>query len=588
MEDQVEEIKRKTDIVAIVGQYVALKKMGRHHKGLCPFHSEKTPSFTVNEELGLYKCFGCGAGGDVISFLMEIEGIDFREALERLADKLGIKLVSRKRDGGDDRQKMFEVLDLAAKYYHWILTESTAGEEARKYLEERKINKKLIDTFEIGFAMSSWDSLINYLVKKKGYSEDLLERVGLVSRKSAGGVYDKFRGRIMFPLQDAGGKVVGFSGRILPSLVKENEPKYMNSPETELYHKGRMLYGFYQAKQAIREKKRVVLVEGQMDLVSSYGAGVAETVAVGGTALTEEQVEMLARLVEKIYFSLDADEAGYAAMKRSVEIAERRGLDIKVVHIEGGKDPDEIARNFPAKWREMVESAVDVYEYVMIRAFEKNDKNTIGGIRKITEEVIPFLTKIENSVVREVWAKRFAERLEVDLKGVLSEIERSKSGRQINEPKSIKKEDEKKSETKIDKLIMRLIKILLSKGDEAKNIIKHWLSGERLPGATGKALIWLIENSENKTPVQILEETPAELKDVVSQAYMSESEMGNDDNLESVLAQAIREVIRERKQVLMEEMAVARSNKDEEKESKMFEELNELNKKESKMMAVLG
>jgi len=586
MEDQVDEIKRKTDIVAVVGQYVSLKKLGRHHKGLCPFHSEKTPSFTVSEEMGLYKCFGCGAGGDVFNFLMEIEGIDFRDALERLADKLGIKIVSRK-GGGGDKDQLYEVMDLAAKYFNWLLTKSTAGEEARKYLLERRVNSKLIETFQIGFSLSSWDGLVNYLVKKKGYSEGLLERVGLVSRKAAGGVYDKFRGRIMFPLQDAGGKVVGFSGRILPSLAKESEPKYLNSPETELYHKGKMLYGFYQAKQAIREKKRVVLVEGQMDLVSSYGAGVTETVAVGGTALTEGQVEMLARLVEKIYFSLDADNAGNAAMIRSVELAERRGLGIKVVHIEGGKDPDEIARNSAEKWRGMVESAVDVYEHVMMRAFEKNDKTTIEGIQKITEEVVPFLAKIENSIVREVWSRRFADKLGVDMRGVVSEIERIKSGRFVVERKPAKVEA-KQTETKIDKLMMRLIKILLLKESESRKTISKWLSGEHLPGSTGKSLVWLMENLEGKTPLEMIDAAPAELREVVSEAYMSDSEMGDEDNLDSVLAQIIREVIRERKKVLIDEMEGARARNDEDKESKMFEELNELNKKESKMMALLG
>jgi len=315
MEDQVDEIKRKTDIVGVVGAYVALKKSGRHHKGLCPFHSEKTPSFIVNEEMGLYKCFGCGAGGDVIKFLMEIEGIEFREALERLADRVGIKLINRRRDDNDERSKMLEVMDLAARYYHWILMEGNSGVKAREYLKSRKINEKIMETFNLGYAIQSWDGLVNYLIKKKGYKEDLLEKVGLVSRSAKGGIFDKFRGRIMFPLQDSGGKVVGFTGRILPELAKDDEPKYMNSPETILYHKGRMLYGFFQAKKAIREKKRVVLVEGQMDCISSYAAGISETVAVGGTALTEDQVEMLARLAEKIYLSMDADEAGNVAIK---------------------------------------------------------------------------------------------------------------------------------------------------------------------------------------------------------------------------------------------------------------------------------
>jgi DNA primase len=590
MEDQVEEIKRKTDIVGVVGTYVALKKAGRHHKGLCPFHSEKTPSFMVNEEMGLYKCFGCGAGGDVIKFLMEIEGIEFREALERLAEKAGVRLINRRSEENDERSKMLALMDLAARYYHWLLTEGKAGEAARMYLKERKINEKLIETFNLGFAMPSWDGLINYLVKKKGYKEDMLERVGLVSRKNQGnGVYDKFRGRIMFPLQDAGGKVVGFTGRILPSLAKEDEPKYMNSPETPLYHKGRMLYGFFQAKKTIRENKRVVLVEGQMDCISSYAAGVSETVAVGGTALTEEQVEMLARLADKIYLSMDADDAGNAAMKRSVELAEKRGLSIKVVQIEGGKDPDEIARNSAVKWKEMIENSTDVYEYIMERAFKKYDKNSIDGIKKISGEVIPYLAKIENNIVREVWAKRLAEKLGVEMKGVLGEVEKSIEGKTSPEKFVNKKAVEENTETKVSKLAKRLCGLLLLNRSAGEKLIP-WFGGLKIPGAEGKLVNWLINDQENEPFGELIEKIPSELKEVAGEAYMAEDEktQPSEKAIEEMAVSLLREVIRGRKRILMEEMNKAKTDKNEEEEEKAFTEMNELNKKESKIIAFLS
>jgi DNA primase len=589
MEDQVDEIKRKTDIVGVIGTYVALKKMGRHHKGLCPFHAEKTPSFMVNEEMGLYKCFGCGAGGDVIKFLMEIEGIEFREALERLAEKAGVKLVSRRREDSDERTKMLAVMDLAARYYHWLLTDGKAGAVAREYLKGRKISDKLIETFNLGFAMPSWDGLINYLVKKKGYSEDLLEKVGLVSRKNQGtGVYDKFRGRVMFPLQDAGGKVVGFTGRILPALAKEDEPKYMNSPETILYHKGRMLYGFYQAKKAIREMKRVVLVEGQMDCISSYAAGITETVAVGGTALTEDQVEMLARLADKIYLSLDADEAGNAAMKRSVGLAEKRGLSIKVVQIDGGKDPDEIARNSAAKWKEMVEGAKDVYEYVMERSFRKNDSEKIEGVKKITEEVIPFLAKIQNNIVRERWAKKLAEKLGVETKGVMEEIEKNMSGK-VMLTQTAEKNAEEIPETKIAKLAKRLAGLLII-NQGAGEKIEPWFTGLSIPGAEGKLVNWLIKNRGEKVVTELVEEMPAELKEVAGEAYMAEGEENIPDlkEVEEMVVQLLREVIREKKKTLMLEMNKAKQEKNEEEEERTFTEMNELNKRESKLIAFLA
>jgi DNA primase len=589
MEDQVEEIKRKTDIVGVIGAYVALKKMGRHHKGLCPFHSEKTPSFMVNEEMGLYKCFGCGEGGDVFKFLMEIEGIDFREALERLAEKAGVKLINRRRDDNDERAKMLEVMDLAARYFHWLLTEGNAGAGAREYLKSRKINEKLMETFNLGFAMQSWDSLTNYLIKKKGYSEELLEKVGLVSRKMKGeGVYDKFRGRVMFPLQDAGGKVVGFTGRILPALAKDDEPKYMNSPETALYHKSRMLYGFFQAKKAIRENKRVILVEGQTDCISSYAAGITETVAVGGTALTEDQVEILARLADKIYLSMDADEAGSVAIKRSVELAEKRGMSIKVVQIEGGKDPDEIARNHPDKWKELVDSSVDVYEYVMNRAFKKYDVTKVEEIKKISEEVVPFLAKIENGVVREVWAKRLAEKLGVATKGVMGEIDKKLSGKQ----ESIHTDGENSDKTednRVIKLSRRLIGQLILR-QEAVEVVAPWFAGVNVSGAEGKLISWLLENRESLPIEELVKKIPDELREVAGESYMSEdsTEVPGQKEVEEAAVQLLREIIRDRKKELMLEMGRARQEKNEEKEEEIFVLLNELNKKESKIIAFLG
>jgi len=588
MEDQVDEIKRKTDIVGVVGAYVALKKSGRHHKGLCPFHSEKTPSFIVNEEMGLYKCFGCGAGGDVIKFLMEIEGIEFREALERLADRVGIKLINRRRDDNDERSKMLEVMDLAARYYHWILMEGNSGVKAREYLKSRKINEKIMETFNLGYAIQSWDGLVNYLIKKKGYKEDLLEKVGLVSRSAKGGIFDKFRGRIMFPLQDSGGKVVGFTGRILPELAKDDEPKYMNSPETILYHKGRMLYGFFQAKKAIREKKRVVLVEGQMDCISSYAAGISETVAVGGTALTEDQVEMLARLAEKIYLSMDADEAGNVAIKRSVDLAEKRGLGIKVVQLEGGKDPDEIARKSADKWKELIENSVDVFEYVMNNSFKKYDVGKVEGIKKITEEVVPFLAKIENGVVREVWAKRLAERLGVATKGVLGEIDKKIIGGKEN----IKVDNDEENEVEKNrtvKLARRLIGLLIRRR-EMVEVVAPWFAGVTIPGGEGKLITWLLENRENQFVEELVEKIPDELKEVAGEAYMSDDsdEIPGKNEVEEAAVQLLREIIRDRKKELMIEMNTAKQEKKEEKVDEIFAKLDELNKKESRVLAFLG
>lgn len=585
--DQVDEVKQKTDIVVLVGSYVSLKKAGRHHKGLCPFHAEKTPSFTVNEELGLYKCFGCGAGGDSIKFLMEIEGIDFLEALKRLADKAGIKLVFNKDDGADEKKMLLEVVDLASRYYHYLLTEHKEGEVARKYLEERKVSGKLIETFNIGFALPEWDGLINYLIKKKGYKEEILERAGLVNKRSTGtGYYDKFRGRIMFPIQDSAGKIVGFSGRILPSLAGKEDAKYMNSPETELYHKGKSLYGFYQAKQAIREKKQVVLVEGMLDLISSYGAGVSESVAVCGTALTPDQVEMLARLADKIIFALDADDAGEAAIKRSVEIAEKRGMNIKVVHIVGGKDPDEIARNNPSLWLEMVDKAVSIYEYVMEKALAKYPKGNEDRVRNVALEVIPFLAKIDQEMIRDKWAKRLAESLEVDKESVLAEIRKFRSGFSID----MGNKKTQKPLYKNENWMGMLINWLILSDVEVVRKIRKWFYGFEIEGAEGKLLNFIFENKDRVNLDGWVKEIPTELKGLFEETLMSDEslEQPSSKDMEKLAIKVLREFIEKKITELQDGLDRAEKEGESEKADSLYAEVVKLNKKSSEISALLA
>jgi DNA primase len=295
---------------------------------------------------------------------------------------------------------------------------------------------------------------------------------------------------------------------------------------------------------------------------------------------------MIARLADKIYLSLDADEAGSVAIKRSIELAEKRGLDIKVVQINGGKDPDEIARNHPGKWKEMVEEAVGVYEYVMNRAFQKNDVTKVEGIKKITEEVVPFLAKIENIVVREIWAKKLAEKIGVATKGVMGEIEKKLTGKQ--ELKTTNDEGIGE-EGRIKKLARRLISGLVLR-QEAVEIVAPWFVGVSVAGAEGKLIDWLLTNREESSVEELVTKIPEELREVAGEAYMAEDsgEIPGQKEVEEAAVQLIREIIRERKKELMIEMDVARREKNEEKEDEIFGKLNELNKKESKVIAFLG
>jgi DNA primase len=591
MENQVEEIKKKLNIVDIVSEHVALKKKGKNHVGLCPFHGEKTGSFMVNEELQIYKCFGCGAGGDVYKFLMEVEGLDFSEALEKLAGKAGVKLAERKNENRDGKRELLEVHSLATEYYHYLLTKHAAGEVARKYLADRGIGEKLIETFKIGYALPEWDGLSSYLVEKKKYRPEVLVAAGLASA-GRGKIFDRFRGRVMFPLFDISGRVVGFSGRILPvdkddphfaEASRGEEAKYINSPETTIYHKSKMLFGLTIARSEIKKKKRAVIVEGELDMISSFAAGVAETVAIKGSALTEEMMDMLSRLTSSLVLALDADAAGEAAMKRSIESAEKRGLSIKMVEMVGGKDPDEIARKKPHEWVEMVEKAVPIYEFFFNKAIGRWGTDSVESIGRIVKEVVPYLAKVENSVIREVWAKKLAERIGVDKQRVYEEIEKSRMGR----PSIVSEKPNQELHSSRGELDLKVVGLLLTISGEQVEKVKKMLSGLPLMGAVGKLVGLIFETGEVVRPDQFIGELPEELRDLAAEAYMvGNSEETEDKEVAKLFVAWAKAVIHEERAILSLQIKEEEKRGNDATIGNLGEKLVKLNILERKLAAV--
>lgn len=400
---EIEDIKSKLDIVSFVGNYVTLKKAGRNFTGLCPFHSEKSPSFVVSSERQIWHCFGaCNEGGDVISFLMKIENIDFPEALEALSKQTGVKLVSSYRVTEDQKikEEIYKANSLACRFYHFLLTKHKLGESARNYLKERKTSTKIIETFVLGYAPQAWDSLYRYL-SKKGFSDFILTKAGLVLRGRSGKYFDRFRGRLIFTLKNHRGDVVGFSGRILPmSKLKDREAKYINTSETPVYVKGNTLYGLDITKDAIRKENKVVVVEGEFDMLSSFQAGVPFVVAIKGTALTENQARLLKRFCETIIFALDSDVAGNEAARRGIDIVEKEGFAIKVVSNTTGKDPDDTIKENPVLWKKSVSQAVSVYDYLLGESIKRFNKDDAYGKKKIADYVLPFYSRITNTIVQ--------------------------------------------------------------------------------------------------------------------------------------------------------------------------------------------
>jgi len=426
--DPIDQIKQKIDIADLIGDYITLKKAGANFKGLCPFHGEKTPSFVVSPERQVWHCFGCQKGGDHFTFIEEIEGIGFTESLKLLADKAGVKLVTTpfRSEAEAEKNTLFEINHRAASYYNYILTKHKVGKIALLYLtNERKVNEKLIETFMLGYAPNSFDGLTNYLIKKGGYNKAQLINAGLATERN-GRLFDFFRNRIIFPIQDPRGNVIGFSGRVLED---ENSfgPKYINTRETLVYKKSYSLFGINFTKDHIKKEGKAILMEGEFDVLSSIANGISNVVAIKGTALTEEQINLLKRYTKKIVFCFDTDIAGIEAQKRSIQLIEEEGISSTVVIPPHGKDPDELLKTSPAEFKIALKNEKSVYDFIIEQAIKEENKKTIEGKKNILNKTRSFLKGINNEIVKEHYIKRLSNLLDSSFESVSAEIEKAPS-----------------------------------------------------------------------------------------------------------------------------------------------------------------
>lgn len=411
--NEVEQIKDRLDIVEVVQGYVPLKKSGSNWKGLSPFKTEKTPSFMVSSEKGIWHDFSSGQGGDVFSFVMLMEGIEFREALEMLAKRAGVELKPRSRqetqESSQEKSQLYDVTEQAMKFYHLQLSkDQTALEYVTK---KRHLSTDTIKKFKLGYSPDSWDSLSNYLAHK-GFSQDALIKAGVARQKSGRNtVYDLFRDRVMFPIFDMQSRVVGFSARILKD---SDSAKYINTPETLIYHKSNAIYGIAQAKQAIRKLDEVVVVEGNVDVLSAHNAGFENVVAASGTALTIEQLRILSKLTKTIKLCFDQDSAGSKATIRAIELARDLDIRLMIITLHQAKDPDEIIQTNPQLWQEAVESAKYAPDYIFDTAHQQYNTNTALGKKQFAAFVLPVLGSIHDDIELAHYVKKFAQALDVD------------------------------------------------------------------------------------------------------------------------------------------------------------------------------
>jgi DNA primase len=575
----VDQIKNSVDIVRVISEYVRLRKSGANYSGLCPFHSEKTPSFHVHSGRQLYHCFGCHAGGDVFKFIQSIERITFPETLKLLAEKCGIAL-PRSDFGGEleqtakERLALFDVNDRAARIFRSQLHNSSEGKQALNYLKERGVTEEMIDRFEIGYSLAASDGLTRKLLNE--FSSDLMFKSGLVQSSDYDSrTIDRFRRRIMFPIRSEVGKIIGFGGRILG----EGQPKYLNSPETSIYSKGRTLYALNQARESIRRKNFVILVEGYMDCIALHQAGVNNVVASCGTSLTEGQAKLLSRLTDRIVVNFDPDSAGAAATIRSLDIFLGHGFNIKVLALPGGDDPDAFVRKKGAEsYQALLEKAPSYFNYLVEKAQKENNLKAVEGKIAAVNMLLPYLARIPNRIERVEQTRRVAETFGVEESVIREEL---KTAANQNREKSGVNRTHFKIELKPSEKY--LLKAILEDDPTAAEIIAELLASQVYVGLQSESIFReLIScySKEGKINLNRLQESlhSEADKDLLNQALFTELNQ----------VQALRCLEGIKRQKAEREIALLQKQIEQAEVSQDFERLVSLHSKKSELKRMMA
>ena len=554
MNSPVAKIKERLSIEEVVSSYIKLERAGANLKAKCPFHNEKTPSFFISPDRGTYYCFGCGASGDIFTFVEEFEGLDFKGALKMLADKAGVELTPynkemKKMEG--EKEKLYRVMEESVLYYENNLKEN---KEVQEYLKSRGLVEKSIRDFRIGFALNDW-RLLYFFLQKKGFADNEIEKVGLV-KKTDKGYYDRFRGRIMFPIMDSSGRVVAFSGRIFTDDGKS--AKYLNSPETPIFSKHAVLYGIDKAKDSIRKNNFSILVEGQMDLILSHQAGYKNTIATSGTALSDSTVSkenvvsnlgLVRRLSSNMVLSFDADKAGANATIRAGKIALSLGMDVKVVEMPEGVDPaDLINKNGDDTWRGVIKNSKHIIEFLLNKALRNfgNDARKVG--KEIREKILPFVNALDGSIEKMHFIKIISDKSGIPLNALQDDLKKIEQ-----EFKNEKEEIREATET-INTL-------------RRKDYIERKLIGIAL---------WRKDKELEKILHKILEKYKDLENDLIFEAEVF---YGNSENLEKDIEELLDNLEGERiDEELLRKMQELRVIKDKDREIKLLKEIQELNK----------
>ena len=582
-DEVIDEIRQSNDIVDVISQYVRLKRSGRNYFGLCPFHNEKSPSFSVSPDKQIFHCFGCGVGGNVFTFLMKIEGISFIEAIQNLAERANIvlpKLENNEESGKEElKAKVYKVNESAAEYYHKNLYLPTA-KIAQEYVKKRKLSNETLKSFRIGFS-GKFDELYKEL-KKQGFAETEILESGLVNKNDRGQYIDRYRNRLMFPICDVRGRVIAFGGRVLD----DSKPKYINSPENIVYSKGRHLFGLNVAKKGQAVLKKILIVEGYMDVISLHQRGITNVVAPLGTALTQQQGWLLRKNAEQIILSFDSDEAGLNAKIRALDILQNMGCDLRVLNMEGAKDPDEYIVKFGnARFTKLIEKALSVVEFKVKLLKDKLNLENVNDKIKFLNEIAKIISKIDNNMEREVYIDRISKEYDISKEAIYSEVNKltysNKSDEKVLEKKKPVLVHKNENTVHISEAVRRrentVLSILLTENVNFFEVIKQNMKPDDFKDEINKKIAKkLYEELEkgNSNINAILDEMTEEEQNHITEIMAMDFEIEDMEKaIDDIMQSYEKEKLNQRKLEIIE---LLEKQAEEEKKKELEKELNSI------------
>lgn len=580
-EEIIEEVRQSNDIVDIISQYVHLTRKGRNYFGLCPFHNEKSPSFSVSPDRQIFHCFGCGVGGNVYTFLMKIEGMTFKEALETLAERANIQLPTLENSADSSREelkaKVYKVNEFTAEFYHQNLYKPTA-KIAQQYVKNRHLNRETLESYKIGFS-GKFDELYKAL-KSQGFGEKEILESGLVNKNDNGTYIDRYRNRLMFPICDARGKVIAFGGRVLD----DSKPKYINSPENVVYSKGRHLFGLNVAKKD--SAKKILIVEGYMDVISLHQRGITNVVGALGTALTEQQGWLLRKTTEQVILGFDADGAGQTAVARSIEILQNMGCDMRVLQIEGAKDPDEYIVKFgEGRFKLAVDNAISLVEFKVKNLKKELNLENTGDKIKFLNQISQILSKVGNTIEREIYIEKIAKGYNISKEAIYAEVNKliysGTKGEKILQNKKVEIKHIKKEENEIDEDLKRrentIIALLLDANVEVFKKIKERIQPNDFKDETNRKIAEQLYNElekENSNINRLIDTFDEETQNHITMVMATDYEIENTDKaVEDILIKYEREKLNSRKQEILKQLE---NEQNEEEKKKLGKELSDI------------